>query len=262
MLKNTEKLAAEVVPVLEQQVDILKRVLKEKLTGVYVHGSAVMGGFNPRHSDLDYLVLIAAPLTPEEREQLSSELLLIYGTSGFKKGVEMSVVVDKFAGKDFRYPTPYEFHMGTEEQLRFHSKPHEHELIDPDLASHFYSIYKRGVSVYGKEVAEVFYPIDKSYYLQSVKSDIENASSEITGNPLYFVLNLCRTIYEIRDDTRYSKKEGGELYLADKSRDDYKELVKNVLDEYTTGHSYSYDSEELHGFAVKILGEINISLGQ
>src|SRR5690348_4919159 len=62
---NEDRLPPEVVPVLAQHVDALLRVFGEKLVGVYVHGSAAMGGFNTKTSDLDYLALTVEALSPQ-----------------------------------------------------------------------------------------------------------------------------------------------------------------------------------------------------
>lgn len=37
-------------------------ILKDNLTGIYVHGSAAFGCFNPRLSDLDIIVVVYKPL--------------------------------------------------------------------------------------------------------------------------------------------------------------------------------------------------------
>ncbi|MDQ1257951.1 MAG: hypothetical protein QG656_2559, partial [Candidatus Hydrogenedentes bacterium] len=118
-LQNADKLPQQIGPLLHEHVCILLDALGAKLTGVYVHGSAAIGGFVFSQSDLDYLAIVAGPLAVEERRALADSFLEIYGRNTPAKGVEMSIVVERFAGKEFRYPTPYEFHMGTEEQVRF-----------------------------------------------------------------------------------------------------------------------------------------------
>ena len=38
-------------------------ILGDSLAGIYLHGSAVMGCFNPLKSDLDLIVVVSRPLT-------------------------------------------------------------------------------------------------------------------------------------------------------------------------------------------------------
>ena len=43
--------------VIESFVSVTKDVLREELTGIYLHGSLAMGCFNPEKSDI-YLIVI------------------------------------------------------------------------------------------------------------------------------------------------------------------------------------------------------------
>ena len=258
ILKNVEKLPQEVVPVLEKHAGILLDVLGRKLTGIYVHGSATMDSFSPTQSDFDYLAIISSSLTPEERKKLADSLLEIYGRNILAKGIEMSIVVENFAGKDFCYPTPYEFHMGTEEQIRFHGLPHEIEETDPDLAAHFTVIKKRGLCVYGKPIDEIFMEVPKKYYLASIALDSEDSFKNIqekTGTekcvvPQYAVLNFCRVLAFIDNDLVTSKTEGGEWALKNVP-EKYHPIISAALQEYRNfGSSEKVDSVLLKDFAV------------
>ena len=161
-----------------------------------------MGGFTFEQSDFDYLAIISSTLTLEERQKLPKSFLEVYGEDAPGNGVEMSVVVEKFAGRGFRYPTPYEFYVGTKEQVEFHGSPHKSEMTDPDLAAHFTTTKKRGICVYGKLIEEVFVDIPRKYYLDSIAKDSEESFNNIqekTGTekcivPKYAVLNFCRVI--------------------------------------------------------------------
>ena len=53
--------------VIESFVSHSRQILGENLVGVYLHGSAVMGCFNPAKSDLDFIVVIAHPMTDETK---------------------------------------------------------------------------------------------------------------------------------------------------------------------------------------------------
>jgi len=254
LLKNTERLPPEALPVLTEHVDALVRILGAKLVGVYVHGSAAMGGFHPQQSDLDYLALVSSPLTAGERRGLAEAFAALHGASGFRKGVEMSIVESRFAGADFRYPTPYEFHMGTLEQVRHHGEPHAHEHLDPDLASHFTVTAARGVCVYGAEIADVFAPLDRKYYWQSNLEDVRSAPEAIARDPVYTILNLCRSREGLRDGSIYSKVEGGERYLA--SEMDSRALVETALRDYRSATVSAYDAAEARRFVDVMLAEI------
>lgn len=266
--KNIEKLPREVIPALQKHAQILLDSLGEKLTGIYVHGSAAMGGFTFKQSDFDYLAIISSPLTPEERQKLSKSFLEIYGKDAPGNGIEMSIVVEKFAGSDFRYPTPYEFHMGTKEQVEFHGLPYKTEMTDPDLAAHFTITKHRGICVYGKQIDEVFIDIPKKYYLDSIAKDSEESFNNIqekTGTeksivPKYAVLNFCRVLAFIEENLIVSKVEGAEWALKNLP-EKYHPVILAALQEYREADSSEkVDPELLKEFATFAQTKIRNSL--
>lgn len=254
-MKNAHRLPPETIPVLEQHIGALLRVLSDKLVGVYVHGSAAMGGFNPRTSDLDYLAIVAAPLTPEERIAIARAFTELFGTSGFGKGVEMSIVEARFAGRDFRYPTPFEFHMGGKiEQVERHAKPHEREYVDTDLASHFTVTRERGVCGYGREIDEVFFQIDRAFFLESNAEDIRHARELVVKDPFYVILNLCRALYAQSEGAVLSKLEAAERYLSEARP--HRDLVRSALSAYRGGAARPLDRKACLDFVETILREL------
>ena len=46
----------------EEFAEQSKHILQENLVGIYLHGSAVMGCFNPDRSDIDLIVVVERPL--------------------------------------------------------------------------------------------------------------------------------------------------------------------------------------------------------
>lgn len=267
-LKNIEKLPGEAIPLLQRHAQILLDSLGEKLTGIYIHGSAAMGGFTFKQSDFDYLAIISSPLTPEERQKLSESFLEIYGKDAPGNGIEMSIVVEEFAGSDFRYPTPYEFHMGTKEQVRFHGLPHKTDMVDPDLAAHFAITKKRGICVYGKSIDEVFADVPRKYYLDSIAKDFEESFSNIqekTGTekcivPKYAVLNFCRVLAFIQENLIVSKVEGAEWALKNLP-EKYHPIISAALQEYREADSSGkVDPKLLKEFAAFAQTKIRNSL--
>ena len=48
-----------------------RKILKENLTGIYLHGSSVMGCFNPEKSDIDLIVVVDRPRQGDRNERRS-----------------------------------------------------------------------------------------------------------------------------------------------------------------------------------------------
>ncbi|WP_456272368.1 DUF4111 domain-containing protein [Bacillus sp. AK031] len=128
-------------------------------------------------------------------------------------------------------------------------------MSDPDLAGHFTVAYYRGIKLAGQELTEVFKPIDRRYYIESIFNDIKDAPDEITNNPVYFTLNLCRVMYFLKDDAVASKKEGGEWGIGNLPGK-YKGIVEQCLDVYNgKAEEINIPNDELHEFSNWMLNE-------
>lgn len=56
--------------ILNKIVGSYKDILKDNLVGIYIHGSLAMNCFNPKSSDIDFLVVIKEKPTFSEIENL------------------------------------------------------------------------------------------------------------------------------------------------------------------------------------------------
>ena len=67
-------------------VEQSKEILQDNLVGVYLHGSSVMGCFNPEKSDIDLIVVVERPLPdPVKKEYL--DMVVRYNAMGPAKGI-------------------------------------------------------------------------------------------------------------------------------------------------------------------------------
>ncbi|MDE6916151.1 MAG: nucleotidyltransferase domain-containing protein, partial [Lachnospiraceae bacterium] len=83
-------------------------VLGENLVGVYLHGSAVMGCFNPKKSDLDFIVVVKDDLSAAVKRRYMDMVVALNGQAP-AKGIELSVVRETVC-RPFVYPTPFVLH--------------------------------------------------------------------------------------------------------------------------------------------------------
>lgn len=58
----TKKYPKNVSIILGEIVNIFTSQLQDNLIGIYLHGSLVMGCFNPQSSDIDFLVIVKSKL--------------------------------------------------------------------------------------------------------------------------------------------------------------------------------------------------------
>ena len=214
---------------LELLVSSLHEILKDNLLGIYLHGSLAMGCFNPSRSDIDLLAVTHADLTPRSRYALSKALLAL---SGNPAPVEISVIkhTDLYP---WRHPCPYIFHYSEnwrerfeqdlarrvalndlrEERIETESGTH----CDPDLAGHITVLRARGQVLYGPPIDKVFPVVPRADFLDSILGDVlspEFGLDSESADPVYGVLNACRTLAYLQGGEVLSKAEGGQWALT------------------------------------------------
>lgn len=212
-----------------------REIFGKNLIGIYLHGSAAMGCFNPTKSDLDLILVVAAPLTDDERKRFLQGLLALIPAAP-AKGLELSIVLRSVCAP-FVYPTPYEFHFSNSHLDLALRDPDAYiqklRGTDKDLAAHFTIINHYGVTLYGEAREKVFGPVPRENYLDSLWYDIENAPGDILEDPVYVTLNLCRVLAFVREGLVLSKKAGGEWGL--KNLPQYSGLISSALRAYAGG---------------------------
>ena len=223
-------------------VERSKEILGDNLIGVYLHGSSVMGCFNPQKSDVDLIIVADHPLSDSDKRTYM-EMTVECNATGPAKGIEMSIVLRKVC-KPFVYPTPYELHFSAGHLQWYRNDPDDYirrmNGTDKDLAAHFTIINKRGRRLYGAPIEEVFAQVPDADYMDSIRFDVENAAAEITQYPMYLTLNLARVLAYREDGLILSKKEGGEWALEHLSSE-YRPLIADALREYSESAEVVYD---------------------
>lgn len=246
------------IELLHKFVSCSKEIFGYNLTGIYLHGSAVMGCFNPEKSDLDLIVVVKDEI-PEDEKRRFMDMVVELNKQAPAKGLELSIVREEVCNP-FVYPIPFELHFSVAHLNWYQSNPQDYiekmKGTDRDLAAHFTIICHRGQVLYGKEIFEVFAPVPKKDYLDSIWGDIENAPEEIAENPMYLILNLCRVLAYKKEGLIVSKQEGGEWGLKNVDRPEYQALIASALKEYESNVTMELDLEVAKKFAEYILGEI------
>ncbi len=246
---------------LDRIVRDTKAILGDGLVGIYLHGSLAFGCFNWASSDIDYLTVVEAEPTPAQKEALIAAILALDADCP-PKGIEMSVVLARDC-RAFTHPTPYVLHYSNSYRDRYRvdlaatcAAVHG---TDPDLAAHFTVTRAVGIPLCGAPIEAVFAPVPRSAYLDSVLADIESAEQDIAANPVYVILNLCRTLAYLQDGRVRSKAQGGEWGIT-ASADDA-DLIRAALTAYRGGSGFPLtDAAQLSAFARRMLAQINLNL--
>ena len=243
--------------VIENFVKRSVEILKDNLVGIYLHGSAVMGCYNPAKSDLDLIVVVKETMTDADKRSYMDMVVELNGR-GPAKGIEMSVVKQNVC-MPFVYPTPFELHFSIAHLDWYRNDPEDYiskmKGEDKDLAAHFTIINHRGKCLCGAPVREVFADVPVPDYIDSIWNDIVDAEAEISDNPMYLILNLARVFAYLKDGLVLSKKEGGEWAL-NVLCEKYHDLIQAALHEYAEGSDISYDMDLAKDYAKYMVGKI------
>lgn len=230
-----------------------KRILGDNLVGVYLHGSAVMGCFNPEKSDVDLLVVVNEEPTDTVKRAFL-DMVVSLNENGPAKGIEMSVV-RRGVCKPFVYPTPFELHFSKMHLDWYRSNPEDYiakmKGTDRDLAAHITVIRARGVCLCGESIDEVFGEVPKQDYMDSLWYDIADAEEDIAEDTMYLTLNLARVRAFLQDGSILSKQEGGEWGLKNLP-EKYHGLLREALSEYR-GETPGYDISAAKEYAGAML---------
>ena len=243
--------------VLEGFVKQSQNILGDNLVGIYLHGSAVMGCFHEKKSDIDLLIVVDTALSDETKRRYM-DMVVELNTYAPEKGIELSIV-RKNVCKPFIYPTPFELHFSITHLQWYKANPSDYvdkmNGIDKDLAAHFTIIYHRGKRLWGKEIKDVFEQVSREFYFDSIWNDIENAEEEIMANPTYIILNLCRVLAYKKDELILSKQEGGKWGI-DNVPEKYHGLILHALDEYLSDSSMEWDEDCARDYAAYMIEQI------
>lgn len=246
----------EIEAVLQQINQLFKQHLHKNVVGIYLHGSIAMDCFHPSKSDIDLLVVVSDPLSFSTKQLIIQELVAL--TPIYPgKGLEMSIVLKKDTIQP-TYPMPFELHFGQEWGERFLQDPQDICACgeDPDLAAHITVLLARGKCLYGAPITEVFSPVPESHFFTSLWEDVKDSEIAILKDPVYTILNLCRTLLYIREGKVASKKEGGEWGIQ-QLVGSQQSLVQAALTAYKNGVEISPQKpKHLTEFARELLLKI------
>ncbi|RJQ82040.1 DUF4111 domain-containing protein [Pseudonocardiaceae bacterium YIM PH 21723] len=237
-----DQYCADVASVFEARLD-------SRLIGVYLHGSAVLGGFDPRRSDIDILVVCADPLSASTRSAVIHEL----GEQRLPcpaRGLELSVVTRTAARNPTASPA-YELHMTTHPaDTKAGPDPTGHG--DPDLVLHFAVCHQSGrLFGTGGVAAEVFAPVPGELVRGQLVAELRWAAEHAPAE--YTVLNACRAWKYTVDGTLVSKVDGGGWAMELVPE---KELIRAALRRQFGLPAAELDPEAVRGFADSMISRM------
>jgi len=176
------------------------------LTGVYLHGSVVLGGWHPARSDVDLLVVAttsAEPVLAAIRAALEERT---WRSTGVGVGVECSVVTRDAAQRPDE-PWPFLLHLSTTSGGAPRWVDGRAVAGDPDLLMHYVVTREHGWAAYGPAPEHVFGAVSRRAVLEYLRGELSWALGH--GTESYVVLNALRAIIYAREGRVVSKIQAG-----------------------------------------------------
>lgn len=238
--------------ILDGLTALYRETLGKSFVGLYVHGSIAMGGYNPKKSDIDYIVVCEEE--PEDAvKRVLLEETLAYMPYAPVKGLEMHLLL-RADCKPASYPARFRLHyspMHTQAVLSdISAYVRDMRGEDPDLAAHLTIINARGICWAGEPIAKVFGPVPREAYIESLLADADWSPDDY----MYHTLNRLRMLAYLREEKILSKREGGEWGFENMD-DKYAPVIKEALDCYLSDREM-LPTPEAEAFCAESLKEI------
>ncbi|HKM03745.1 nucleotidyltransferase domain-containing protein, partial [Streptococcus hyovaginalis] len=156
-----------------QALKTIAELLDNMLIGVYLYGSAVMGGLR-MNSDVDILVITNQSLSEKTRRNLTNRLMLISGKIGNIKDMrplEVTVINQKDI-VPWHFPPKYEFMYGEWLREQFEKGEIPESTYDPDLAILLAQLRKNSINLLGPKATEVIEPVPMTDIRKAIKESL------------------------------------------------------------------------------------------
>ncbi|WDV52537.1 aminoglycoside adenylyltransferase family protein [Streptomyces coeruleorubidus] len=191
-------------------VQLLRTTLGDSVLGIYLHGSATLGGLRP-HSDIDVLAVVREPTTHAQRRALVGELLKVSGVDG-RRYIELIVVVRDDV-RPWRYPPTCDFLYG--DWLR---ADYERGVIpapepSPDLAPLLTMVLRADAPLHGPPPADLLDPVPHEDLRRAIVAGVPELMEELDTDTRNVLLTLARIWTTLSTGTIRSKDAAAEWAL-------------------------------------------------
>jgi len=204
----------------------IRKVLEDKLIGLYLGGSLVLGDFNERISDIDLVAAISSDVTDEEfnrLEQMHGDFIRQHHE--WDDRIEVCYITTD-ALKAVKSRTSSIVNISPGEPI------HRIESSKKWIMN-WYLTREKSITLFGPSPKTVIEPISKEEYIQSVKDHIKLWRKRVKNmrsryaQAAYVILTLCRALYAYRYGDQVSKKQAATW--AQKEFPEWSDLIGQAI---------------------------------
>lgn len=200
---------------LEESLALLKSVLGADLLGVYLYGSALVGGLQ-KYSDIDLFVIINRAMTMREKARLATELFSISGLymKGSKRPLEMTIV-EKAKLNPWQYPPHFEFQYGewlrtTFERNKF-APWSTNEM--PDLAIIVTQVLLKSQTLIGIAPEQILAPVPYYDFIKAMVHDLDRLCEDLLTDTRNVLLTYARIWNTLETNSIQSKPDAADWVI-------------------------------------------------
>ena len=238
---------------LDRAVALVQDVLGDELAGLYLFGSAVLGGLTPT-SDLDLLAVSRRPTTPGERHELVERLLALSMKPRF---LELTVVVQSDV-RPWRYPPRMDLQYGDwlrDDLERGEIPP---PAPNPDLAALITMTLLGGRPLVGPPPAEVFEHVPHEDLLRAGADELDGILADLDHDTRNMLLTLAR-IWCTAETGEIRSKDGAADWALPHLPLEHRPVLERARDGYRSGDYGTWDDLDVRACGEHIAGEIRRS---
>lgn len=220
-------------------INLVTKVLGDNLLGVYLYGSALVGGLQ-KYSDIDLFVVTNHATTLSEKNELTKHLLHISGLymKSAKRPIEITVV-EKRAVNPWHYPPRFDFQYG--EWLRASFEMGEIEppnLEMPDLALIITQVLLKSQTLFGEQPEKILAPVPYADFIKAMLEDLDRLAADIKDDTRNVLLTLARIWCTLETNTICSKPDAAD-WVIERLPKTY-QAVMNRAKSICIGDEYEY----------------------
>lgn len=232
--------------------DASLEALGNRLVGVYLHGSAGLGGWVPGASDLDVIIVVETD-TPDQAVDAIATAAIDVTHAAPAAGLELSVISRDLA-KSPRAPWPFLLHVATFTTPGVGPRVlRDSGSGDPDLLMQIAVARVAAIALYGPEPGTVFGAISRADVLIYLAGELQWGADHAPAK--YAVLNACRALAYLENDTIISKIDGGEWALS--ALPEHANVFECALRDQENGAASDPLTPEAHKFVAHVIRRLN-----
>ncbi|NLX08162.1 MAG: DUF4111 domain-containing protein [Chloroflexi bacterium] len=201
---------------------LLESILGPDLLGVYLYGSAIVGGLQP-YSDLDLFVVSNRPTTPEEKARLAASLPTISGNYFARvseiasagtdqvsspRALELLIVV-KSEVNPWHYPPAFDFQYGDWLRQEFEGgniEPWPAKVM-PDLALLVTQVLLASKTLLGPAPEQLLAPVPYHDFMIASVKELDSLAADLASDTRNVLLTFARIWSTVVTDAIRSKPD-------------------------------------------------------